>query len=128
MRLPLIGITCGTGATDGKPPQDRLNRAYSHAIALAGGAPVILPNLAEGSESLLDRLDGILVSGGWDIDPNLYGQEILNDTLEIDEPRDRSELPIIREALRRDMPMLAICRGIQSLNVALGGTLYQDLP
>src|SRR5262249_24538288 len=63
-----------------------------------------------------------------DVQPEIFGETILNETVEIDTPRDASELPLIRLALARDIPIFAICRGIQSLNVCLGGTLYQDIP
>lgn len=132
---PLIGITCGTSAFDphARNPQDRLNHAYSRAVQMAGGIPVILPTAgtsgAEGEgEGLLDRLDGLLLSGGYDVDPALFGEEKHNDTVEIDAGRDDAEMPLIHAALKRDMPILAICRGIQALNVALGGTLFQDIP
>lgn len=132
MARPLIGITCGSSALDpgAKSPQDRLNCTYSHAVFLAGGAPVILPNLGESEAVLawLDRLDGIVLSGGFDVNPKLFGEDVLNASVEIDSPRDVAELPLIHSLLERDLPMLAICRGIQSLNVALGGTLYQDIP
>ncbi len=132
MNRPLIGITSSTSASDSsaKNPQDRLNSAYSRAIALAGGIPVILPNL-EGDGTInayLDRLDGLLLSGGADVDPCRFGETVLNESVEIDSTRDAAELPLIRAAVERDVPILAICRGIQSLNIALGGTLYQDIP
>ena len=131
MRKPLIGITCGSSGSDRntKVPQDRLNCAYSRAVMAAGGLPVILPNLAEPRVELeiLDRLDGLLLSGGADIAPRHYGQQPFNSSVEIDETRDVTEIPLAREAVRRDLPVLGICRGIQTLNVALGGTLVQDL-
>jgi len=132
MLRPLIGVTCGTSALDRREanPQDRLNRAYSHALWAAGAAPVILPNLddEETAVAYLARLDGLLVSGGYDVCPARYGEATLNATVQVDELRDRAELPLIRAAVERGVPLLAICRGIQSLNVALGGTLYQDIP
>lgn len=132
MRRPLIGITCGTSSLDhqAKNPQDRLNHAYSRAVALAGGIPVILPNAGamDSPDDVLDRLDGLLLSGGYDVAPGLFGEERLNDSVEIDGPRDEAEMPLIRAAVERDIPILAICRGVQILNVALGGTLIQDLP
>ncbi len=79
-------------------------------------------------DDLLDRLDGVLLTGGRDIAPSLYGEGILNPTVDIDAARDAFELPMIRAAVERDVPILGICRGIQALNVALGGTLYQDIP
>src|SRR5438067_2163184 len=114
---PLIGITCGTSALDetARAAQDRLNRSYCEAVALAGGMPVILPNLGPESDSssLLSRVDGLLLSGGYDVDPNTFGEERLNDTVEIDAQRDASEMPLIHAALRDGLPLFAICRGIQ---------------
>lgn len=130
--LPLIGITCGTSALDphAKAPQDRLNQAYSIAVSCTGGIPVILPTCRpdDNPASLLERLDGLLLSGGYDCAPCLFGEEKLNETVEIDDRRDEWELPLIRAAVDGGVPILAICRGIQSLNVALGGSLYQDIP
>src|SRR5689334_11852639 len=106
MRRPLIGITCGTSALDPKAtnPQDRLNQAYSRAVTLAGGLPVILPNsgATDSPEDILDRLDGLLLSGGYDVGPGLFGEEKLNDSVEIDGMRDEAELPLIRAAMNRD--------------------------
>jgi putative glutamine amidotransferase len=128
---PLIGITCGTSALDphARAEQDRLNLAYSIAVSRAGAIPVVLPTVRPGDDpnELLDRIDGLLLSGGYDCDPCLYGEARLNETVEVDLRRDEWELPLIRAAVKRGAPTMAICRGIQSLNVALGGTLYQDL-
>src|SRR5579862_5010702 len=132
MSRPLIGISCGTSALDqrAQTEQDRLNRAYSYALALAGATPVLLPNIVEPNQgnAILDRLNGLLLSGGYDVDPALYGESTLNDTVEVDSTRDHYELPLIRLAFTQDVPLFAICRGIQALNVALGGSLYQDIP
>ena len=116
--------------TTAKQPQDRLNFAYSDAIASTGGIPVVLPNILIGEDpsALLAKLDGLLLSGGYDCDPCLFGEEKLNESVEIDSRRDDWELPLARAAVERGIPILAICRGIQTLNVAMGGTLYQDLP
>jgi putative glutamine amidotransferase len=107
-----------------------LGRAYVRAIEQAGGIPIILPVTRE-PETLnryLGLIDGLLLSGGVDIDPRHYGQEPHPRLEEVDADRDATELPLTREALAQDMPLFAICRGIQTLNVALGGTLYQDIP
>jgi putative glutamine amidotransferase len=132
MPQPLIGITCSTSALDptAQNPQERLNTAYARAVWLGGGIPVLLPNLPPGEAgcAALGRLDGVLITGGVDVSPERYGQTAVNDTLEVDPRRDAAEFPVIAEALRRDLPILCICRGIQSLNVHLGGTLWQDLP
>ena len=131
-KLPLIGITCSTnyGATNAKGPMDKLNAAYSHSILLAGGIPVILPTIADESfrSGVLASLDGLLLSGGVDCDPSHYGQQIWNDTVEVDPRRDEAEFPLIRAALATNIPLLAICRGFQTLNVAMGGSLIQDIP
>lgn len=129
---PLIGITCGTSALDpqARNPQDRLNQSYAIAVARSGAVPVILPTVRPGDDPncLLDRLDGLLLSGGYDCAPCLFGEPILNESVEVDERRDEWELPLIQAAVERGFPTMAICRGIQSLNVALGGTLIQDIP
>lgn len=129
---PLIAITCSTASPDRYPSgsQDRLGRAYASAIWKAGGAPILIPNLCEDGypEALLARVDGLLLSGGDDVGPDRFGEEILNDTVEVDHARDAAEIPLARTAVARDIPILGICRGIQTLAVALGGTLYQDIP
>src|SRR5215208_1368613 len=76
----------------------------------------------------LDGLDGVLLTGGPDVRPALYGADETHSTVEIDDERDAYELPLAKAAMERRMPLLAICRGVQVLNVAAGGTLIQDLP
>jgi putative glutamine amidotransferase len=102
--------------------------AYVRAIEAAGGRPLLVPPSTEAIEETLDRLDGILFSGGSDLDPELYGQEAHPETNGIVPERDRAEIALLRAALERDMPVLAVCRGSQVLNVALGGDLVQHLP
>ena len=99
------------------------------ATKRAGGLPLILPPvLDEGQEGLtLSLLDGLMLSGGGDVDPKHYGADPSPLVKGVDAGRDHAELALAREALRIGMPVLAICRGIQVLNVALGGTLYQDI-
>jgi putative glutamine amidotransferase len=101
---------------------------YVDAIARAGGRPLIVPPLDEGVDETLDALDGLLLSGGEDLDPVHYGAERHPETKGVHEARDRAELALLRAALERDMPVLAVCRGSQVLNVALGGDLVQHLP
>jgi putative glutamine amidotransferase len=128
---PLIGITTYlTSARFGSweevsalVPQD-----YVRAIEHAGGRPLLVPPSEEGIEETLDSLDGVIFSGGSDLDPETYGQEPHPETYGIVEQRDRAELALLQAALARDMPVLAICRGSQVLNVALGGDLVQHLP
>ena len=123
---PLIGISCGRTSTGAAT----LSTNYTDAIAKAGGIPVVLPIIDDPAlaESILAKLDGIVFSGGPDLDPAEFGEEILNETVSIDAVRDRSDLLLARAALASGKPVLAICRGEQLMNVALGGNLYQDLP
>lgn len=102
---------------------------YIKAVEEAGAAEVVLltPAPEVRPERLLEGIQGLLLPGGVDIHPRHYGQDPHPLLGQVDEERDALELSLIREALRRDMPILAICRGIQVLNVAAGGTLFQDL-
>lgn len=100
--------------------------AYTRALAQAGGLPVLL--CEEAPETAVQLFDGLVLSGGGDIDPSLFGESILNDTVNIDAVRDAFEVPLIRAFCDAGKPVLGICRGMQVVNVALGGTLYQDLP
>ena len=123
---PLIGISCSRSATGAI----NLSSAYTDAIARAGGIPVVLPIIDDEAlaGSLLAKLDGIVFSGGPDLDPAEYGEEVWNETVSVDAVRDRSDLLFARAALASGKPVLAICRGEQLMNVVLGGTLYQDIP
>jgi len=125
--IPVIGVTAGTSKDGGAPI---VGSAYLRALTAVGAAPVVLPNFEDPSlqSAWLTHLDGLLLTGGADVHPARYGEDVLNDTVHTDTARDAAELPLIREAFLRGMPILAICRGIQVLNVALGGSLYQDLP
>ncbi len=133
---PLIGITCSrvTGGAWGLYSlghfMDYTFADYSLALHDAGAAPVILPAAQdEGSLArILGAVQGLLLSGGPDIHPRRYGEEPAAGLGEVDEDLDRMELTAARLALEMDVPVLGICRGIQVLNVALGGTLYQDIP
>lgn len=104
---------------------------YAEAIARAGGVVMTVAPLAEHIDratDLVTAVDGVLIQGGGDIEPTHYGESRHSDTVYgIVEEHDDFELAVVREAIRQDKPLLAICRGIQVLNVALGGTLYQDL-
>lgn len=127
MMLPVIGITASVS-------DDRLSfqqkRMYCEAVSACGALPIILPPQEDASRvmQVLSLLDGLLLAGGDDIDPAYYGEETLPSCGLITPIRDTWELPLCRAAVAQDMPLLGICRGIQVLNVALGGTLYQDLP
>ena len=132
MTRPLIGITASSIEHRGPAYGEvyTLTRKYAEGVWLAGGVPVIVPyNLDdEALQVLVDRLDGLLLSGGGDIDPAIYGEPPHPATTEIEAERDRVELMLARWGVDKDMPFLAICRGIQVLNVALGGSLVQDIP
>jgi putative glutamine amidotransferase len=108
-----------------------LPRSYIDAVQRAGGLALMLPPDAEVVESpdeVLDRLDGLLLAGGADIDPATYGAERHPETKHTVPPRDLFEIALARRALERDVPLLGICRGMQLMNVAAGGTLLQHLP
>jgi gamma-glutamyl-gamma-aminobutyrate hydrolase PuuD len=101
---------------------------YVRAVERAGGRALLVPPSEDAVEETLDALDGLLFSGGSDLDPETYGQEAHPQTKGVVPERDRGELALLQAALARDMPVLAVCRGSQVLNVALGGDLVQHLP
>jgi gamma-glutamyl-gamma-aminobutyrate hydrolase PuuD len=101
---------------------------YVQAIERAGGTPLLVPPVENGVEEILDALDGLLFSGGADLDPESYGAEAHPATTGTRPARDRAELALLEGALARDLPVLAVCRGSQVLNVARGGDLVQHLP
>jgi putative glutamine amidotransferase len=102
--------------------------AYVQAVQQAGGRALLVPPADDAIEETLDGLDGLVFSGGSDLDPELYGQDAHQETFGIVRERDDAELALLKGALARDMPVLAICRGSQVLNVARGGDLVQHLP
>jgi putative glutamine amidotransferase len=102
--------------------------AYVQAIERAGARPLLVPPSDDAVEETLDSLDGLLLSGGSDLDPETYGAEAHPATNGLRPERDRAELALLEGALARDMPVLAVCRGFQVLNVARGGDLVQHLP
>jgi putative glutamine amidotransferase len=131
MTSKIVGITCSSGA--GSPDENArqyLNTTYVKAILNAGGVPMIIPNVVDKElvESYLGTIDGLMLSGGVDVDPQYFGEDHHADLGTVDAARDSTELALLERALEQDMPIFGICRGIQSLNVALGGTLYQHLP
>jgi len=123
--MRLIGVTGFQPA----PGKVGVNQDYMEAVLRAGGLPVLFPVTEDEGllERLLDQVDGLVLSGGEDVDPRFYGEEKLPCCGTISPERDRMEFPLCRLALKRDLPVLAICRGVQVLNCALGGTLYQDI-
>ncbi len=128
---PLIGISCGTfHDRDWCPPSFGHRQTYVDAVLRAGGAPMLIPPVQDELilRELFSRLDGLLLAGGGDIEPARYGAEPHENLGTVDPLRDSAELPMARWAIAEGKPVLGICRGIQVINVALGGTLYQDLP
>lgn len=108
----------------------RADLDYVAGVAEAGGVPVVLPAVGgkRNAEALVGSLDGLLLSGGSDLDPKYYGEEWLPEMGETMPERDEFEMALLEAALRRGIPIFGICRGMQILNVSLGGTLYQDVP
>ena len=129
-RSPLIGITLRVLYEKGLPADLARNRAYFDALESAGGTPMgISASLSEPRlRELFDLCDGLCLAGGPDVEPTLYGEQTRTDcAVEVDNDLDRAELLLAEWALDADKPVLAICRGAQVLNVALGGTLWQDV-
>lgn len=126
---PIIGIPAGT-PSDGNDTTFEFSRSYTAAVAGAGGLPFIIPlGLPEPIlRGLYEQLDGLLLAGGVDVDPLHYGEGHHPQLGRVDAERDATELTLTRWALAEDLPVFGICRGIQLLNVAAGGSLYQDLP
>jgi putative glutamine amidotransferase len=125
---PLIGIPTRTQTVDNIVFHS-LASTYTHALELAGGAPILIP-LRLGDETLraiFAHLDGLLLAGGIDLHPSEYGEEVEPFCSDIDPERDAVELRLARWAIEQALPVLGICRGIQTLNVAAGGSLYQDI-
>ena len=130
MKRPVIG--CSTYrkiSKDTNVPLYGLMTSYVKAIEAAGGIPLLIPLSIdnEGLEILLERLDGLVLPGGGDIDPKYYQGAWHPQLRDIDADRDRVEIFLARKAVEVDKPLLAICRGHQVLNVALGGTMYEDI-
>jgi putative glutamine amidotransferase len=123
---PLIGITCGHQWSD--PERFYVNGPYIHGITAAGGIPILVPYLDRAKlEQILDRIDALLVPGGIDVDAKHYNQDLHPKSGIINPWWDELDITMIRGALARNLPILAICRGCQVLNVACGGSLIQDI-
>jgi putative glutamine amidotransferase len=127
---PVIGVTANQGKDANDLPNVNILQAYIHAIMQAGGVPVIIPSmLAEsGWKTLYERLDGILLTGGGDIGLDRFGGEPHPRIDGVDHQRDSIELGLFQAAYEDGKPLLGICRGIQLVNVGLGGTLYTHIP
>ena len=123
---PIIGIS---GSHNIEEHQLFLRENYMESVLRAGGLPVLLPHFSDEAtaRAFVSRLDGLLLAGGGDVRPSRYGEEMLPACGEPDDQRDVFELLMIREAMGMGMPIFGVCRGIQILAVAMGGTLYQDI-
>lgn len=130
MTRPLVGIAASLRVADGFPFQAAGNHYVLAVLHHAASQPVLVPALENGQdvERLLDRLDGILLTGGVsNVQPHLYGAEEAPDSGTRDPGRDATSIALVRGAVERGAPLLGICRGIQEMNVAFGGTLHQHL-
>ena len=134
-RRPLIGITTQSlhsidGIPADLPTSWMMNQRYLHAVVAHGGLPVMIPLLAHDDSTLralFERLDGVLVPGGVDLDPSAFGEPRHPLCGRVDADRDHVELAVTRWAIEDRKPLFGLCRGLQIINVALGGTLYQDI-
>jgi putative glutamine amidotransferase len=134
MPRPLIGVTTQTlqaidGIPEGLPSSVVMNQRYYHAVAMAGAAPVLIPLLEdlETLRAIYERTDGVLIPGGVDVDPSAFGEAPHERLGRTDPARDMVEMQLVKWAIEDRKPVLGLCRGLQIINVALGGTLYQDL-
>jgi putative glutamine amidotransferase len=130
-RRPVVGITSYVeqarwGVWD--LPAVVLPFRYVERVEAAGGRAVVLPPTAAADDAVLDRVDAVVFAGGSDLDPQLYGEQAHPQTTGLRPERDAAELPLMRSALDRDLPLLGICRGMQLLSVVCGGSLEQHLP
>ncbi|MBI1852973.1 MAG: gamma-glutamyl-gamma-aminobutyrate hydrolase family protein [Planctomycetes bacterium] len=131
MRRPCIAVTCVTQMKDREGEMRHgVDRDYVQALVAAGGAPILLsPALDEDTlASLLPLLHGIVFTGGGDVEPSRFGERAHPKLGRVEKDRDHFELDLYRAARRREIPILGICRGVQLVNVAAGGTLVQDIP
>jgi len=129
---PVIGITSGLADEQFGGVNYRRHSVsyfYAQAVHAAGGVPIVISPIPGAETEMLDVVDGVILSGGADVDPAHYGEAAVHpQTYGVDPTRDHFELALIKEAFARDLPILGICRGIQTLNVSLGGTLHQHVP
>jgi len=127
VRRPAIGVTLAVD--EANPVRFTVRQDYVRSVDQAGGLPMVVPPLdGESAAQILERVDGLVLTGGSDVDPALYSESAHPKLGAVFRGRDEFEIALCREALRRDLPILAICRGHQVLNVATGGTLFQDIP
>lgn len=128
-RRPLIGITCGTSTRPGAAGFMGVGSSYVEAVEQAGGLPLLIPAWRQRGElrRVLEMVDGLLLPGGVDVQPAIYGEADEPGLRAIDPELDALEIPLVQAAGRVGMPVLGICRGAQLINVAYGGALHQDI-
>ncbi|HEX8983559.1 MAG TPA: gamma-glutamyl-gamma-aminobutyrate hydrolase family protein [Ktedonobacterales bacterium] len=129
--FPLVGVPCFSGElAETHRPIYGNNRAYIRALIAAGVTPLLIPPELDASalEEVCAQLNGLVLAGGADVDPAHYGEQRSSACGDVEPERDELELTLTRMALSRDLPTLGICRGMQVMNVACGGSLYQDIP
>lgn len=120
---PIIGITMHP--SEGR---QQINNPYVESIIQAGGIPLCIPIIQQGIHEVLSKVDGLLLIGGYDINPNYYNEHPHSKIGRIETHRDECDFALLQGALNLNMPVLAVCRGLQVLNVLFGGSLYQDIP
>lgn len=126
-KKPKIAVTCSFKEKSG---YHKIRRSYVEALANSGGIPYVLPHFSDSSlqaEEILRDVDGLVLSGGTDVDPKWFDQEPRYNLLEIVPQRDSLEIELAREARKVGLPILGICRGLQVINIAAGGEIYQDI-
>lgn len=126
-RKPIIGLTC---SIDTDKDHQYKDTNYCEVISKAGGIPVLIPVFSDFSQDIsqvMDQMDGIIITGGHDVDPIHYGEEPIKTIGPIHPDRDDVEIQIVKECIDQKKPFFGICRGAQILNIALGGDLYQDI-
>lgn len=128
---PVVGITTYVeqarwGSWD--VPAVLLPFRYVERVEAAGGRAVLIPPASEGIDEVLERLDALVFAGGSDLDPELYGEPAHPETIGVRPERDAGEVPLMRRALERDLPVLGVCRGMQLMSIVCGGSLVQHLP
>ncbi len=125
MSRPIVGITCDYDLEKGT---SQLHSGYYEGVLKAGGLPFLIPNMDKESISdVLDNIDGLLLTGGQDVEPAYFGESPHPKLGFVNPIRDELEIYLCKEAIKKDIPILGICRGVQIINIAMGGTIYQDL-
>jgi putative glutamine amidotransferase len=127
MTKPLIGIGCDVLVAEGERDRAFVYTTYTEALRRAGAIPLLIPPQPENAAELVRDLDGIVLAGGFDCDPRLYGEEQHPTVETMDDRRQQNDIALARAARERGIPTLGICLGLQVMNVAAGGSLYQDV-